>query len=176
MQKIAILALVASILPSAWSAADACGDKFLLVGRGPKFQRAYAAIYPGNVLVYAHAHPGSTAAIHDVQLQKDLKQSGHRVVVVEDRGLFEQALQSGGFDIVLADVADAPALDAKVAASPSSPTVLYVMDRLEKAQADALQQQYHCQLKASDKPNCYLTIIDDAMKTRVLAGRAVSKR
>src|SRR5258705_13132765 len=153
MRKIAILALVASILPAAWSAAEACGDKFLLVGRGPRFQRAYAAIYPGNVLVYAHAHPGSNGAIHDSQLQKDLKQAGHRVAVVEDGGLFEQALQSGGFDIVPADVADAPALDVKGPASPSSPTGRYALAPLEQGEAKPLPPQYHCQATSSAKPN-----------------------
>ena len=29
----------------------ACGDKFMLVGRGVRFQRAYAAIHPASILI-----------------------------------------------------------------------------------------------------------------------------
>ena len=32
---------------------EACEDKFLLVGRGTRFQRAYAAIHPASIVVYA---------------------------------------------------------------------------------------------------------------------------
>ena len=33
----------------------ACGDKFLGAGRGPRFSKVYAAIYPGRLLLYAPA-------------------------------------------------------------------------------------------------------------------------
>jgi hypothetical protein len=175
MRRVALLLIVFLTLPPGWIAADACGDKFLLVGRGAKFQRAYAAIYPGNILIYAHPRTGATAAIRDPQLQKNLKQAGHRVAMIEDAGLLEQALRSGGFDLVLADVLEAPTLDARVNESPSRPTPLYVMYEPDKAHAAALQKQYNCSLKASDKPNHYLSVIEDAMKARVVTGRRAQK-
>ena len=42
---VVVLALSTSAL---YPAAQACGDKFLMVGRGAKFQRAYASVYPGR--------------------------------------------------------------------------------------------------------------------------------
>ena len=46
MQRLGLL-VVASIVatPALYPVVHACGDKFLLVGRGAKFQRAYASVY-----------------------------------------------------------------------------------------------------------------------------------
>jgi hypothetical protein len=163
------------LVPAARPSLDACGDKFLLVGRVTRFQLAYAAVYPGRILIYAHARTPETAAIRDPQLRKHLKQAGHQVAVVGDRDRLHQALASNDFDIVVADVADAPSLDRNAAVSPSKPTVLYVACQLDKAQLATLQTKYNCPLKANDKPNRYLTVIDDQMKARIDAGRRNQK-
>ena len=163
------------LVPVSWPSLNACGDKFLLVGRVTRFQRAYAAVYPGRILIYAHARTPAAAAIRDPELQKNLKQAGHQVALAEDRDRLQQALASNDFDIVVADVADAPWLDKDAAAFPSKPTVLYVAYRLDQAQLATLQTQYNCPLKANDKPNRYLTVIDDQMKARIDAGRRNQK-
>src|SRR2546427_7696902 len=59
MRKAFIIALVVLAASMARSVSmDACGDKFLQVGRGAKF-RAYAAIYPASILIYTHGAPGA---------------------------------------------------------------------------------------------------------------------
>ena len=103
-----------------------------------------------------------------------MKQAGHQVALVEDPDRLHQALASNDFDIVVADVADAPSLDKDAAVSPSKPTVLYVAHQL-KAQLATLQMGYNCPLKANDKPNRYLTLIDGQMKARIDAGRRNQK-
>ena len=60
------------------AAAQACGDKFLLLGRGVKFRRAYAAIYPALIVIYAPPQRHAAKAIRDPRLQSDLKLAGHR--------------------------------------------------------------------------------------------------
>ncbi|HET7710448.1 MAG TPA: hypothetical protein VFL80_00820, partial [Thermoanaerobaculia bacterium] len=66
---LAVAALAAS--PQLW----ACGDKYLSVGRGARFQRGYVSTRPASVVVVAR----------DVTARKDfltrLKLAGHRVVV-----------------------------------------------------------------------------------------------
>ena len=56
---------------------QACGDKFLLVGRGAKFRQAYAAVYPASILVFASPQRSAAKAIRDPRLQTDLKTAGH---------------------------------------------------------------------------------------------------
>ena len=176
MRKALIIALV--VLASSMTRSvtvNACGDKFLQVGRGAKF-RAYAAIYPASILVYAHAAPGASTAIRDRGLQATLKAAGHTVTMVEDERLLEQALKSDKFDLVLADVIDATSLEQKVQSSPTRPTVLPVTYKPTKVEAEALEKQFNCRLKASDRSDRYLTVIDDAMKARAKDGRGRPKK
>jgi hypothetical protein len=145
----------------------ACGDKFLLVGRGVKFQRAYAAIYPASIVIYAQPQRSAAQAIRDPRLQTDLKQAGHRVVLVDSDAALARALDSGKVDLVLTDVADADLTSRRGAASPSRPTVLPVMYEPTKDEAKAIESRYQCRLKSSDRVDRYLATIDDAMKARV---------
>jgi hypothetical protein len=96
----------------------ACGDKFLGAGRGPRFAKVYAAIYPGRLLMYAP--PGELADLKG--LDKALKRAGHQVMVAKDLATFSKALQDRAVDIVLVDsahVAEASGLAKEIAAKPS---------------------------------------------------------
>ena len=57
----------------------ACGDKFLGAGRGPRFSKVYAAIYPGR-LVFMPAKEISRMT----GWTKALRRAGHQVAIVED--------------------------------------------------------------------------------------------
>jgi len=153
---------------------NACGDKFLQIGRGARF-RAYAAIYPASILIYAHGL-GPSTAVRDRGLQASLKAAGHTLTTVEDERLLEQALKSDKFDLVLADVSDAASLELEVQSSPTRPTLLPVTFKPTKMEADALEKQFNCRLKSSDRSDRYLSVIDDAMKARAKDGRAKSRK
>ena len=146
---------------------EACGDKLLMVGRGLRFQRAYASEYPGTIVIYARATASAKAAIRDSDLQKNLRQAGHSVSVIENSELFAQALRTVPVDVVLADVADAPMIEPLAQASASRPAVRYVSSPAANAETKRLQQQYACPLKPSDNTVKYLDVIEDAMKARV---------
>jgi hypothetical protein len=143
---------------------DACGDKFLLVGRGMRFQRAYAAVQPANILIYATSATNPDRAIRDTQFQKTLRQAGHQVSVIEDAELFRHAIQVSAFDIVLADVATAPAIDSVIANAPSHPRVLYV--EYPSGSSKALAAQFACELKSDDRVTRFLDRIGVEMKAR----------
>ena len=165
MRTQVLLTVTLAIVSGAWSQVDACGDKFLLVGRGARFQRAYAAVHPANILIYARTVTSPDRAIRDPQLHKSLRQAGHQVSVIEDRGLFEHALQLTAFDIVLADLVEAPAIDALIGGAPSRPRVLYV-EYPTGNRNKVLAAQFACELKAGDRATRFLDKIDTEMKAR----------
>jgi hypothetical protein len=148
------------------AAAQACGDKFLLLGRGVKFRRAYAAIYPATIVIFAQPQRHAAKAIRDPRLQNDLKLAGHRVSVVETEAALTRALEADRVDLVLTDVADADKTAVQGAASPSRPAVLPVMYEPTKETAREIESRYQCRLKTSDRADRYLATIDDAMKAR----------
>src|SRR5689334_20025568 len=132
----AILA-AATMLLQATNAAQACGDKFLLVGRGVEFHRAYAALYPASIVIYARLPGDAAKAIRDSRVQATLEQSGHRVVLVENDAALARVLEAVRVDLILTDVANAERLSRQAAAAPSKPTVLPVMYRPTKDDVQA---------------------------------------
>lgn len=161
-----VLLAALTVVGLASQTTQACGDKFLLVGRGVKFQRAYAAIYPASIIIYAQPQRSAAKAIRDPRLQTDLKLAGHRVVLVETDAALARALESDKVDLVLTDVADADRTSRQGAASPSKPTVLPVMYEPTREEAKEMEARYQCRLKSSDRTDRYLATIDDAMKAR----------
>src|SRR5258706_9460389 len=104
----AVLVFVAiTLVSNAAPPVEACGDKFLLVGRSARFRQAYAAIYPATIVVFAQPQRSAAKAIRDPRLQTDLKAAGHHVTIAEDERALARAFESEGVDFVLTDVADA---------------------------------------------------------------------
>ena len=165
--SVAILIASAAVLLQDTTAAQACGDKFLLVGRGVSFHRAYAAIYPASIVIYTQPQGRAAKAIRDSRLQADLKLAGHRVLLVENDEALTHALESDRVDLVLTDITDAARTSTQAAASPSKPTVLPVMYEPTREEAKEIEARYQCRLKTSDHADRYLSAIDDAMKVRV---------
>jgi hypothetical protein len=162
-----VVAVLVGAAPSLCTVAYACGDKFLIVGRAARFTQAYAAIHPATILLYTPSGRVGSTAILDPKFQASLTRAGHRLQVVKNEELLISTLQAGRFDLVLADVADLEAIKVKAEQSPSQPTVLPVMYKPTKAEAEAVKARYRCELKSSDRPARYLSTIDDEMQARV---------
>ncbi len=97
----------------------ACGDKFLGAGRGPRFSKVYAAIYPGRLLLYAPPK-GELADMNG--LDKALRRAGHQVMIAKDLPTFTKALQDRAVDSVLVDnahVTEAGGIAKEIAAKPT---------------------------------------------------------
>lgn len=162
MSRTVLLVVALAVgIPALYPVAQACGDKFLMVGRGAKFQRAYASVYPGKVLIYARPSTDAKAAIRDPQLHRALRQAGHAVSVIEDWALLEQALKSLPVDVVLVDVAEATRLQSAMSSSPTRPEALYVAFPAAVPPSNVI-----CRLKSSDRPLRYLDEVENTMKAR----------
>lgn len=162
MSRIVLIVVALAVgVPALSPVIQACGDKFLMVGRGAKFQRAYASVYPGKVLIYARPSTDAKAAIRDPQLHKALRQAGHAVSVIEDWALLEQALKSLPVDVVLVDVAEAARLGSVLSSSPTHPEALYVAFPRALPPSGVI-----CRLKSSDRPLRFLDEVENLMKAR----------
>jgi hypothetical protein len=162
MSRSALILTIAVAVTALSPVLEACGDKFLLVGRGARFQRVYASVYPGKVLIYARPSTDPKAMIRDPQLHKALRQAGHAVSVIEDWTLLEQAMKTVPVDLVLVDVGEAERLQKLMVAAPGSPDPLYV----SSPASAAASKQFVCQLKSSDRPVRYLDEVENVMKAR----------
>ena len=154
---VAVVAAIATLSP----VAQACGDKFMMAGRGPKFQKAYASIYPGKVLIYARPSSDPKAAIRNPRLHKALRQAGHAVTVVENWPQLEQAMKGEVVDVLLVDVTEAARLAPLMTSSRGRPDAMYVAPS-----KDAVPPTVVSRLKTSDGARKYLEEIETVMKAR----------
>lgn len=157
----AFVVVMAASITAVSPIAHACGDKFMMAGRGPKFQRVYASVYPGKVLIYAKPSSDRKAGILNPGLHKVLRQAGHAVTVVEDWPQLEQALNREVIDVLLVDVNDAGRLAPLLTASRGRPDAMYVASSNNTVPPNVV-----CRLKASDGERKYLEEIENVMKAR----------
>jgi DNA-binding NtrC family response regulator len=142
----------------------ACGDHLLVIGRGVRFQHAYAQ-HRGNLLIYA-TRSESGAGLRSAKLQATLKKVGHKLETVEGVSQLDQVLKSENVDVVLADFADLAAIGRELQSAPSKPVILPILFKPSKAELAAVQREYKFTLKAPADEVQFLTAIDEAMRSR----------
>ena len=149
-------------------AVSACGDKFLLVGRGVTFRRAYAAIHSASILIVLPLKNVKSAAVRDSRLLTALKMAGHRVEVVQQPANVSEILGRSRHDIVLAERADASAIGvvAGVGGQPK-PSIVAVLEDPSSSDLTAARQQFEYVLKTPQSLPQILNLLDDVMKARI---------
>jgi hypothetical protein len=138
----------------------ACGDKFLVGGRGTRYQRPKNA-RAASVLIYANPSNGLPAALKRIPLDTVLKHEGHRATTVETPDQLAAILASGRFDVVLASNGDAAAVEKLLGAGPDAPVLLAFCVK-EQAASD---KSAAC-LKTPPKEGSLLEAIDKAVERR----------
>jgi hypothetical protein len=156
-------------------AVSACGDKFLLVGRGVSFGRAYAAIHPASILLVLPAKDVKSAAVRDSSLLSALKLAGHRVEVVQQPANLAEVLGRRRHDILLAEKADASAVaDAAASITQATPSIVAVVEERSTAEAESVPPGAYV-LKAPQRLSQILNLLDDVMKARLAEQRRIAQ-
>jgi len=172
MRRLAVLVLFTAVFAfQATQIADACGDKFLLIGRGIKFQRGYAAIYRANILLYSGPTAARSSVMEDTKFHDALKSAGHQVTVVHNADAVKSSLKAGTYDVVLTAISDVAVLGTETDLAASRSIVLpVVQDKPTKDQIETCKRLLpSCKLKSSGKPLSFLEVIDKEMGDRAKA-------
>jgi hypothetical protein len=167
----AVVCLVVGTLGS--EGVSACGDKFLLLGRGMRFQRAYAAIHPARILLVIPPKSVKVAAVRDPRLKDALKMAGHKVDVVHAAKLAE-ALAGSRYDIILAGRADATLIPASLPAGAGKPSVIGVLEDAGGADVAAGRLGLDAVLKTPQPLADILRVLYDVMAARHDRARAAT--
>jgi hypothetical protein len=101
----------------------ACGDKFLMAGRGTRYQRPKTA-RAASILIYADSASGLAAGVQDAKVQSALKHEGHRSTTVSTFEQLAAILQGGRFDVVLAASGDAASVEKLLVGAPDAAVVV----------------------------------------------------
>jgi hypothetical protein len=173
MKRAAALCFGGLVVAAAASlAVSACGDKFLLVGRGVRFEQAYAAIHPATILIVVPAKGVKSAAVRDSRLVSALKNAGHKVEVVQQPVNLAEALSRARRDIILVERADAAALhDMDSPAGQVKPSIVGVLEDPSPSALTDAKRQLEYVLPTPTSLARILNLMDDVMKARLDSAR-----
>ena len=162
-RALAIAATVAGVLALGRGVASGCGDKFVLVSGAARVNRSK---FPSRVLVFMNPSSRVPAAEKEFHVEATLTAAGHKAKVVESEAEVQKALETGKYDLVLADVADVPELRKQCGASASKPAVLPLLYKPTAAELSAAEKEANCLVRPSKKSSDLLAVIDETMKDR----------
>lgn len=108
----------------------ACGDKFLLSGRGTLNQRP-KNVRSASLLIYAERTSAMAATIKKADMQKVLKLYGHPTSTVDSVQKLSASVSSGHYDVILTANAHKADVEKLVQGSPDAPTVLAIDELLK---------------------------------------------
>lgn len=143
MRRIATAVAVTSLVAAATANLDACGDKFLRVGRSMRFHR-YAAVHPAAILIYA---PADSTPAGIKEFEAILKRAGHRPVALANGANVSQALMSAPYDLVIADYGDSSRIQEDLRAVESRAGLLPILYKPSKAVAEQAEREFTCLIK-----------------------------
>ena len=176
MRRVPVLTVLISILFLTVQFADACGDKLLALGRGVRFQRAYKAPHPGNLLVLWRVDPQQPNSGKDLQFRALLMAVGHKVTIVYNAEETKKALETQEFDLLLFEIDDEIHVDSSLATAAKRPSVVPILYQPSGALMTSARQKYHWVIKAPVKPGQLLAAIDEVMDQRRKQGIATLTR
>lgn len=162
-------AALAILLLAAGSDSLACGDKFLVPSRGPRFAGRPVDRAAAAVLVYARLGSSLDPSRAGGLAAASLRAAGYRLEVVTDPAELRSALARASWDAVLIDLADLSALDSRAPAARSS-TIVPVARAADGVGLDDARRRYRRVLTAPRKPKAFVDAIDFLVATRVDTG------
>jgi hypothetical protein len=162
MRKVLIVVLAASLGQFGMTYADACGDKTMRVKTGLRYYQPQAAKNPSKILIYSASLPNGKA----VELRDFLNKVGHKALAMDDLGSIKNNLRSSHYDLVLTNLAEAPALQKQVESSTLKTVVVPVLLKLPDSEVKAAKTQYRVTIKNPKDGLDFLIAVAKVMDSR----------
>lgn len=147
-------------------AAFPCGDKLMVVARGQRATAGHNAPHRGAILLYAIPGGSVEAALSGAELKKGLERAGHRVRTVATLSELRNAITSGSYDLILADVPALSEVESEAKDSPSAPTIIPTLYDPSPAEMQAATAEGRCVVKPKGSKSDYLSVVNDALTQR----------
>lgn len=105
----------------------ACGDKFLVGGRGTRYQRPKNA-RAASVLIYADPASAVAASLKKAKVESLLKLEGHKATKVQTLEQLSTVMSTGRYDVILTANSDSASVQRLLANVPDAAVVVGVDD------------------------------------------------
>jgi hypothetical protein len=151
----------------------ACGDKFLVAGRGARFQREGAR---ATVVIYAPLSSTLRGGPGNLSVDAVLSRAGYRPAVVASAEELGRILKNGNAGIVLVDISDARTVEKLVPAGSPGPVILPVLSNASRQEVATARKTWGAALKAPASGDSLLDAVDEAVDLHAKARKAANPR
>jgi hypothetical protein len=170
---IAVLALVAAAVATPVSL-DACGDKYLSLGRGTRYERSPVARQTSAILIYASPSSELSKLLTKLSVDAALQKAGYKATTVTAADL-TQTLLVKPWDVILVDGSDLNAVAPQLTRK-DAPKIVPVLFKPTKSNVKQTMQQYGAVLAEPTKSRTFIDALDDAMWDREAERKAAAKK
>lgn len=153
---VAAVLVAASIGPDVW----ACGDKFLVPGRGTRFQRTPLERQASAVLMYAPAASGLARTIAALRVDASIRKAGYRPTIVTTPDALRSAA-AAQWDVVVVDANDGATVRNQLPAV-SLTHLLAVAPKVTGVELAKIRADYPRVLRTPSRAQDFLDAIDEA--------------
>jgi Response regulator containing CheY-like receiver, AAA-type ATPase, and DNA-binding domains len=145
----------------------ACGDKYLVLGRGTRFERGAHARTAASILLYADPSSAVGRAFADLGVGSVLQRAGYHATSVNTATDLDRVLRDTKFDVILVDVGQAADLEQRIGAAPHAPILVPTVYNPSGNELKQLRQRYQCVLKSPAGRESLLDTVDEAVALRM---------
>ena len=159
--RFALLVALIVIGVGARAELTACGDKFVMISRGTRFQRPVAR-RTAAILIYAANHSASSAALADGTILAVLRRAGYHAEAAASADALDAALRQRTWNLILVDVGEIEAIRPLVRVG-SAPILLPVVSKVPEAQLKRLKKEHRQILKVPARTQTFVDAVDAAL-------------
>lgn len=143
----------------------ACGDKFLSLTRGTRFDQPARRRSPARVVIYARLGSGLPQALRELPIEATLQRAGYTTTIVSSSTALDGVIQGGQADLIVLDLRDAPSAAAR-STGAGGPDLLPVVFGRKDAEVKAALKQFTCAVTSSGRNQSFLDAVDEALEIR----------
>ena len=139
----------------------ACGDKFLVAGRGARFQRGGS--HAVSVLIYAPPSSALQGGAGVTSIDRVLARAGYHPAVAASPEELSKALKESTPQVVLADIADAPTVGKQTPQGTAGPALLPALGNASHQALTDARKAWGAALKVPASGDALLDAVDEIL-------------
>jgi hypothetical protein len=170
--------IAAVLLVVAVTASDrlaACGDKYLNLGLGTRFERSPAERRAAAVLVYAIPGSDLSRTFGAQSVEEGMKKVGYQPTQVGTATEFDAALRARSWDVIVLDGRDSASVSQRLPKA-GGPHLVPVLTRPTKDELKQARKMYETVLEMPSKSRVFVETLDEALDLHEIAAAAAAKR
>jgi hypothetical protein len=157
-----IATLLCAVGVTAVDRLTACGDKYLNIGVGTRYQRSTAERRASAVLVYANAGSELSRLVATLSVQDAMRKAGYVPAFASTSADLDLALTTRTWDVIVVDGRDTQAVVLRLQ-KPAGTRVVPVLSKPTKEELKQAEKAYDVVLNTPSKNRAFVDVVDDAM-------------